>query len=144
MMRIVVLCREASDVHGTFGRLTGEGLPALHVAEPPWRDNRRNRSCIPCGPYEVRPHVSPRFGRCLHVERVEDRSHILVHAGNVAGDVEAGLHTHTLGCLLPGMRRGHLMVRGHRQRAVLASRTAMRHLMRWAAGRPFILEIPHV
>ena len=127
--------------HGTLGVLAARGLDPLNVMEPPWRDNRRNRSCIPRGRYEVVPHLSPRFGRCLLVTGVPARSHILIHAGNFGGDRELGWHTHTLGCLLPGMRRGRLAVDGRVQEAVLASRTALRKLLAWAAGRPFALEI---
>ena len=108
---------------------------------PPWRDNRRNRSCIPAGVYDVVPHISPRHRRCLLVTQVPDRSHILFHAGNVGGDVERDWHTHTAGCLLPGLRRGRIKVRGRVQEAVLSSRTAFRHIMEWAAERPFTLEI---
>ena len=121
--------------------LTARGLESpIHVMEPPWRDNRRNRSCIPAGLYDVVPHVSPRFGRCLLVTGVEDRSHILIHVGNLGGDVEQGLRSHTAGCLLPGMRRGWIRVGERRQAAVLASRPATRHLYAWAE-RPFRLEI---
>ena len=136
------LQREGSTAHGTPGALTANGLPGpLQIMEPPWRDNRRNVSCIPAGAYGVVPHVSPRFGRCLLVTGVPERSHILFHAGNVGGDVEKGYHTHTHGCLLPGLRRGRLKVRGLVQEAVLASRPAFRHLMTWADSRPFELEI---
>lgn len=139
-MRRAVLVRDDQTDHGTRGVLAAGEL-RLHVMEPPWRDNRPNRSCIPPGEYAVTPHVSPRYGRCLAVREVPGRSHILIHAGNVGGDADAGLHTHTLGCLLPGLRRGRLDVRGRRQRAVLASRPAVRALMEWADGRPFELEI---
>ena len=91
--------------------------------------------------YEVLPHVSPRFGRCLLVAAVPGRSHILFHAGNVGGDTALGWHTHTAGCLLPGLRRGRITVRGRAQAAVLGSRTAFRHLMQWAGDRPFALEV---
>ena len=136
--------RDGTGAHGTLGVLSGPGLPGpLHIMEPPWRDNRRNRSCIPPGIYEVLPHLSPRFKRCLLVTNVPDRSHILFHAGNVGGDVENGYHTHTHGCLLPGLRRGRIKVKGRVQAAVLSSRTAFRHVMTWADGRPFELEIVH-
>ena len=135
------LSREASTDHGTLGVLAAPGLDPMHVMEPPWRDNRRNRSCIPADVYDVVPHVSPRFGRCLLVTAVPERSHILFHAGNVGGDVERGLHTHTHGCLLPGLRRGRIKVKGRVQAAVLSSRTAFRHVMAWAGGQPFELEI---
>ena len=143
MGRRAILTRSESTDHGTRGVLLAGDL-ALHVLEPPDRGNRPNRSCIPPGLYQVRPHISPRFGRVLAVAEVPDRTHILIHAGNVGGDVELGYHTHTLGCLLPGLRRGRLKVRGRMQRAVLSSRTAQRRLLAWADDGPFELEIRHV
>ena len=140
-MSHAILSRERSGKHGTVGVLCAPGLPPTAVMEPPWRGNRRNRSCIPAGLYEVVPHLSPRHRRCLLVTQVPGRSHILFHAGNLGGDVERGWHTHTKGCLLPGLRRGEMSVGGRRQRAVLASRPALRRLMEWAAGRPFVLDI---
>ena len=139
-MRRAFLQRGRTGDQGTMGALVAREL-ALAIMEPPWRDNRRNRSCIPAGLYEVLPHVSPRFRRCLIVADVPGRSHILFHAGNIGGDVEQGWHTHTAGCLLPGLRRGRLTVKGQVQAAVIASRTAFRHLMEWADDRPFALEI---
>ena len=111
----------------TLGTLYAGDLK-LQTMEPPWRDNTRNESCIPVGYYKVCQHVSPRFGRCFIVLNVEHRSHILFHSGNVV--------RHTKGCILPGLRKGYL--KG--QRAVLSSRTAMRHLMSWA-GDGFNLVI---
>ena len=143
-MRRATLTREIASDEGTLGVLTAPRLDPVHVMEPPWRGNRRNCSCIPTGDYLVCPHVSPRFGRCLLVTHVPDRSHILVHAGNVGGDVDLGFHTHTHGCLLPGLRRGVIDVKGRRQAAVLSSRTAFRHLMSWAGDAPFHLEVFHV
>ena len=140
-MSHAILSRERSGEHGTVGVLCAPGLPPTPVMEPPWRGNRRNRSCIPAGLYEVVPHLSPRHRRCLLVTQVPGRSHILFHAGNLGGDVERGWHTHTQGCLLPGLRRGRMTVGGRRQRAVLASRPALRRLIEWAAGRPFVLDI---
>ncbi len=135
------LIRDETSDHGTVGVLSARGLPGpVHIMEPPWRDNRRNVSCIPTGTYMVVLHVSPRFGRCLLVTGVPNRSHILFHAGNVGGDTEKGLRTHTHGCLLPGLRRGRLLYKGVSQRAVVASRTAFRHVLAWA-GEPFELTI---
>ncbi|MDE0718461.1 MAG: DUF5675 family protein [Rhodospirillaceae bacterium] len=140
-MRRAVLLRDRSDDHGTRGLLAADGLSALHVMEPPWRDNRRCVSCIPAGVYAVLPHRSPRFRDCLLVTGVPGRSHILIHRGNLGGDRENGYHTHTMGCLLPGEHRGRIKVRGRVQAAVLASAPAFRRVMAWAAGRPFALEI---
>ena len=140
-MRHASLRRQRSGEQGTLGVLCLPGLPPTSIIEPPWRDNRRNRSCIPAGLYEVVPHLSPRHRRCLLVTGVPGRSHILFHAGNLGGDVERGWHTHTKGCLLPGLRQGRITIGGRRQQAVLASRPALRRLMDWAAGQPFALEI---
>ena len=139
-MRRCVLVRDATGPHGTFGTLAMDGA-RLHTLEPPWKENIPNLSCIPHGEYLVRPHRSPRFGRCLCVTAVPDRTHILIHAGNLGGDTESGYRSHTLGCILPGMRRGRLPAQGRVQAAVLASRPAVRRLMAWAADRPFTLEI---
>ncbi len=139
-MRILKLFRNSTGDDGTLGTLVGQGL-SLSVIELPWRDNARNRSCIPDGDYLVVPHVSPRFGRCLHVTDVPDRSHVLFHSGNVAGDKALGWHTHSHGCILPGLRHGKLEVRGRIQRAVLVSKTGARHLLAWAANQPFQLEV---
>ena len=140
-MQRAILRRQHESDQGTLGVLSGPGLSPTWIMEPPWRGNRRNRSCVPVGLYEVVPHLSPRHRRCLLVTQVPGRSHILFHAGNLGGDVELGWHTHTQGCLLPGLRRGRMTVDGRRQAAVLASRTALRQLMDWAADWPFVLEI---
>ncbi len=139
-MRYARLIRDERTDHGTFGVLTAGPL-VLETAEPPDRHNEPRISCIPEGEYRVRLHISPRFGRVLAVLGVKDRSHILIHAGNLAGDRARGYCTHTAGCLLPGLRRGHLTVNGRPQRAVLGSRTALRHLMEWAGAAPFELQI---
>ena len=57
-MKRALLRRDTESDHGTLGVLSARGLPGpLHVIEPPWRDNRRNRSRIPSGIYEVLPHL---------------------------------------------------------------------------------------
>ena len=140
-MRRAILRRLLADDHGTRGVLAGPGLAPLHVMEPPWRDNRRSRSCIPEGVYRVVPYRSPRFRDCLLVTDVPGRSAILFHRGNIGGDVEKGFLSHTMGCLLPGLYRGVIRVRGRDQAATLASAPALRRLLDWTAGRPFALEV---
>ena len=139
-MRRAVLRRDRSGDQGTVGVLAADGLAPIQIMEPPWRGNARNRSCIPPGAYDAVPHLSPRFGSCLAVTGVAGRSHILIHTGNLGGDVDKGFRSHTAGCLLPGLRRGWIDTGDRRQEAVLGSRTAARHLFAWA-DRPFRLEI---
>jgi hypothetical protein len=97
------------------------GGQMFHTLEPPWRDNRRNVSCIPEGRYSC--HFLPRsnsgkYRNIYHVRDVEGRSGILVHNGNIV--------RHTLGCVLIGMQKGKL----NGKPAVLKSFSALKKLMR--------------
>lgn len=136
-IRTATLSRSPDTDQGTIGRLTAHGLPPLATIEPPWRNNSRNVSCIPRGVYDVAPHLSPRFGRCLLVLGTEPRTWILFHCGNYGGDTAMGYRTHTAGCILPGEAVG--VIAG--QRAVLRSRFAFSALMDWADDRWFRLDI---
>ena len=83
----------------TLGDLTlYEGnriLLRVKTLELPWKDNQRRVSCIPALNYPAIQHSSPKFGWCLWLQDVPDRSEILVHAGAYT--------EHTLGCILPGI-----------------------------------------
>lgn len=136
----VTLKRLESTDHGTIGVLSA-GDFSCYSMEPPWRDNLPNNSCIPTGKYHCLWHQSPRYGLVYLVGDVEDRSHILIHSGNVGGDREKGLHTHTLGCILLGSKRGQLMINGKRQEAVLVSRTTCRQFFEHMEEQPFELEV---
>jgi len=136
-----VLARGPSTDEGTLGTLTvGDGAAdalTVHTIEPPWRDNARGVSCIPAGAYLCRWRRSPRYGHTYHVTAVPGRSYILIHSGNLAGDVAQGLRAHSKGCILPGLRRGRLLG----QRAVLASKAALRALHERLGGREFWLRV---
>ncbi len=63
--------------------------------ELPWRFNQKNKSCIPSGTYEcvkIKDHY--RFGKCIYIPDVPDRSEIFVHVGNFTRDIQ--------GCILVG------------------------------------------
>lgn len=136
-----VLRRAPSTDQGTFGVLTF-GTEAVRTLELPWRDNRPQRSCIPPGVYDCGMVNSPRFGRVYGVRDVPGRSHILIHAANLAGDVDLGWTTQLHGCIAPCVRVGAMRNKaGAMQAAGLVSVTALRQLMTWAAGRPFQLEV---
>jgi len=125
--------------HGTEGVLA-LGDFRCFTLELPWKQNTRNLSCIPAGEYTVSIRISPRYGRIYWVMKVEDRSYILIHSGNWAGDSEKGLNTHTNGCILLGEKRGYLAG----QRAVLLSRKAIRRFMNKLDGEDFKLTIMEV
>lgn len=139
-MAELVLTRFTSSDQGTLGRLCGHGPRGpvdLATMELPWRDNARNASRIPAGVYACRLTRSPRFGLVYQVREVPDRSHILIHTGNLAGDTERGYLTHSHGCILPGRYAGSLSG----QRAALASRFALSELMAALFEEPFTLRI---
>lgn len=110
----------------TVGVLTVNGELHSYTLELPWRDNRRNVSCIPAGTYTCRPVVSPRFRDVIEVCGVPGRSHILIHAGNTVIDTE--------GCILVGKSIGWL----YGKRAVLDSRTALVDLLKRVDKSPAI------
>lgn len=122
MIEAMLYRTETSD-QGTFGILDIEGL-VCHTAEPPWRSNRPGISCIPPGRYLVEPWSSRRFPRSFHVRSVPERSAILTHSGNLSGDRSMGWRSHTLGCILPGLKRGYI----EKQKAVLLSASAMNRI----------------
>jgi hypothetical protein len=141
---VVRLVRTGSDEQGTPGRLVCDEIPglALNTLELPWRLNQRRRSCIPAGLYTCAAVQSPRFGHVYEVRRVPDRSHILIHPGNVAGDVDQGWASHLEGCIALGERRGQIKTgSGRWQRAVLVSRPAVERLHAALRMRPFVLEV---
>ena len=141
-IRTATLRRCPSTQEGTPGVLRAGDL-VLATMELPWRENRRNVSAVPSGGYRVMPYCGPRFGLSLLVTGVPGRDAILIHAGNLGGDVALGFRTHTRGCILPGLRVGRLRIGNTEQRAVLSSRVALRQLLKWAADRPFRLEVLH-
>lgn len=130
------LFRYATGDHGTFGVLHFPGGVCVTV-ELPWRENAHDVSCIPVGDYECVFVRSRKYGGVYHVQGVPDRSGILIHSGNLAGDVSKGFLSHSHGCILPGTYNGVLGV----QRAVLASRPALSEFNEAMGRDPFTLHI---
>jgi hypothetical protein len=86
---------------GTFGTLIYNCQPFAKTIELPWRNNSRNISCIPTGEYLVSSRYSAApFNRVLYeVQNVPNRSGILIHRGNYAGDKAMGRKSHFAGCI---------------------------------------------
>ena len=78
----------------TIGSLMMDGEIFCYTLELPWRENRRNISCIPIGDYEVSRRTSEKYGEHFHILDVPDRSYILIHSGN--------FHNQIRGCVLVG------------------------------------------
>ncbi|ALM22017.1 hypothetical protein AAT17_12640 [Nonlabens sp. MIC269] len=89
-----ILLKRSYFEKGTNGALFVNGHLICFMIELPWRENKRNISCIPEGRYEVVSRFSPRFKNHLHVLDVPGRRLILIHPANDAlVDLE--------GCLAP-------------------------------------------
>jgi hypothetical protein len=121
---------------GTRGILFADSFHCQTI-ELPWRDNRRSVSCIPAGEYKVSIRISPRYGQVYHVKEVPQRSYILIHSGNWAGDKHKGYRTNVAGCILLGAKRGLLA----NQWAVLNSRITVKRFMLHMGMEPFLLKI---
>lgn len=86
----------SKQVTGVFVLQDSQGKAVFRckTLELPWRNNERQRSCIPVGTYEVVPRTSPKFAKHYHIKDVPNRDWILIHTGNY--------HTQILGCVLVG------------------------------------------
>jgi len=132
----VYIFRMMRSDQGTLGMLFHDGF-ICYTLELPWRDNKRNMSCIPSGSYDVKIRLSPKYGKVYWITEVENRSFILIHSGNWAGDVKKKFKSHVNGCILLGQKRGLLAG----QLAVLNSRLTVSRFMRMMDDNPFKLEI---
>lgn len=132
------LFRIKEDDQGTIGIFSVPDLGwSCYINELPDRDNQRSISRIPKGRYLVKIRISPKYGEIFHLQNVKDRSYILMHAGNYAGDIAKGWKTHSMGCLLLGRKVGILK----RQRVVLNSRTTLIEFMDLMNNQEFYLNI---
>jgi len=137
-MRIVYLNRFEKSDQGTVGIWSCPEIGfACYLLELPWRNNMRKYSCIPTGEYMCVSRYSKKYGYHYLITGVDGRTWILLHTGNLAGDVLKGYKTHSLGCLLPGLKLGYLAG----QRAVLNSRLAKKKFMRLMNNEPFKLKV---
>ena len=130
-METAILYRDEVRSDVVRGTLVIAGK-TFHILERPWKDNRRNESCIPIGEYEavfLPQSASGKYQNIYQLQSVPGRSDILIHPGNVV--------EHSRGCLIIGLRRG--MFDG--KPAVLDSRTALADLVETTGLDNFLLKI---
>jgi hypothetical protein len=128
--------RTLTSDQGTEGILATDGF-FCNTLELPWRNNAKGLSCIPSGEYIVKIRQSPRYGQIYWVTNVPNRSWILIHSGNYAGDKTKGFKTHVAGCILLGKKHGIL----GNQRAILTSRITVRRFMKFMNNETFKLTV---
>lgn len=97
-MKRAVLIRLNENKKQTLGRLfVFDGLDIEFeccTLELPYKNNQRNKSCIPTGKYNVKTRVSEKYGEHYLVENVELRDYILIHPANY--------YTQLRGCIAVG------------------------------------------
>ena len=119
-----ILSRFSNQPNFTLGRLElfnddGHRLSSFFTLELPYKANVRQVSFIPLGVYVVSPFISKKFGNCLKILNVPNRSGILFHSGNFIHE--------TKGCILVGK---HYTINSFGISAnVYSSRLAMRLLL---------------
>lgn len=136
MLRATLTRNQTGD-QGTFGTLVLESGEEFRTAELPWRENAPYFSCVPTGWYRCEWTRSPRFGPVYQLKDVPNRTHILIHQGNYAGDRKLGFRSDTDGCILLGQQAGRL----NEQSVVLRSRVALLVLRQTLKEQPFLLTI---
>jgi len=122
-MKLIVK-RNSQDDKQTLGKLrlvddNGKTIGSWHSLELPYIDNKRRISCIPKGQYIAHKHNSPKFGQCLWIKDVPNRSEILIHRGNY--------HFQILGCILIGRGLSDINTDGYKD--VTSSRKAVQELL---------------
>jgi len=82
MIRLYLTRRYFTD--GVNGKLTFRGEVVCETIELPWRNNKRNISCIPEGSYRLISRIHPKHGKQMQVVNVPQREGILIHPANFA------------------------------------------------------------
>lgn len=136
-LKTIFLNRLSTSDQGTFGKLYDYDKLNKWILELPWNDNTFNISCIPYGSYVAIPYKYRGRINSFKLLNVPNRSNILIHGGNYAGDKSAGYKTHSAGCLIIGNKVGTI----EKQKAVLSSRIGLREFIRYMNNKPFILTI---
>lgn len=108
------LKRDTYNQKETLGKLSTDGLHLCETLELPWKENKRNISCIPKGTYKMVKRYTAARGWHLRIINVPGRSLILIHSGNTHKDIQ--------GCICPGLKRGQIGT----ENAVLNSRTTVK------------------
>jgi hypothetical protein len=124
MEKSILIDRYSSEKEQTIGMFylldhNNSVIKEWHSMELPWLDNTKRVSCIPTGNYKSVIHYSPKFGKCLWLQDVPNRSEILIHAANFYYDL--------LGCIGIGKDLSH--IDGDKYIDITSSRDSMKELL---------------
>lgn len=99
--------------------------------ELPWLNNKRRVSCIPAVKCKAVKHVSPKFGNCLWIKNVPNRSEILIHPANYVQQL--------LGCIALGNK--HIDINRDGLIDVADSKKTVNKLLNLIEGKEIEVEI---
>ncbi len=146
-----ILRRMESSCEGTYGvlsvvDLSNPDLPGYHCStmELPWKNNETDLSCIPLGIYNLELKYSESFSDELYeILDVPDRSSILIHVGNWAGDKNRKYATDSEGCILLGAKKSNLAKSDNDpyQMIVTESKNTHSEFLEFTDKRDIVLEI---
>lgn len=131
----LLLTRTYQDTN-TLGQIevinnVGESIATYYTLELPWKENQRRVSCIPVGTYKILKHNSPKFGECLWIKDVPNRSEILIHPANYTRQL--------LGCIAVGM--DHKDINNDGELDATQSRKALADILKHTINEIEIIEI---
>jgi hypothetical protein len=135
-MKSAYIIRTSSGDQGTKGILVSNNFDCYSL-ELPWRNNESNISCISEGVYHAEMRISQRLGKHYWIKDVEGRVWILVHSGNLAGDITKGFLSHVQGCILLGKKYGIL----RNQLAILLSKPTVTAFENYMERKSFVLGV---
>ena len=116
---------------GVFDAYNNGKNMICYSLELPWKDNKRNISCIPKGTYKCTLYNSTKYGKVYKVLDVPGRTGILIHVGNYNSQIQ--------GCLLLGNDLKDINKDG--QKDVINSRLTLSKFMLFMGGKDFTLII---
>lgn len=136
-MIVVKLIRLETSDAGTFGTIDCKGVSFVS-GELPWRNNEKEKSCVPEGSYEAVWCFSPRFQRYTYLlKAVPGRDAIRIHAASFMGDRSLSLRSHLDGCIAIGDGVKFM----DRQQFLVNSASSTRTFDNRMGGESFTLEI---
>lgn len=107
----IVRNKDLSGDKATYGKMYFNEEFVGYTVEPPWNDNKKGKSCIPEGEYELKVHNSGKYGATVAFHNPSlnvyakaapeelaavSREYCLIHAANFSYQLQ--------GCVAPGDR----------------------------------------
>lgn len=131
MEPIITLQRLSDDGIKTLGGLIFDNVLIAVTVERPWKNNERQKSCIPVGEYRCVPENHPTKKQVFRLQKVPNRDGILIHIANSVTEIQ--------GCIAPGLAILDSSI--PEKYGVANSAFAMKKLIEVTDFKPFVLRV---